>query len=222
MPAPHPRADGLTPAQHRAAVAAIVGVHALAGWALMQVEQVREAVAQAAPVFVELLAPSAPPAPPVPPSPAPPRTIRKVAPPAPLVVAAPSPVPAAFVVDQAEVPQLPAPAAPVEVAQLPPSPPAPEPPRNIPASAVQYLEPPLPEYPRASRRAGEAGRVSVRVYIDEAGLPRNVQLSRSSGYPRLDDAAIAAVKKARFRPYTENGRPTAGWASIPLTFDLEA
>ncbi len=86
---------------------------------------------------------------------------------------------------------------------------------------MQYLEPPLLEYPRASRRAGESGRVLVRVYIDEAGLPRSVTLSQSSGYARLDEAALAAVRGARFRPYTENGRALAGYALIPLIFDLE-
>jgi len=55
----------------------------------------------------------------------------------------------------------------------------------------------------------------------KAGLPQSVQVSKSSGYSRLDDAAVAAVQKFRFEPYTENGRPTAGWALIPLSFDLE-
>jgi protein TonB len=86
---------------------------------------------------------------------------------------------------------------------------------------VQYLDPPVLSYPSASRRLGEAGRVMVRVYIDEGGLPRTVQVHASSGFARLDGAAVAAVQKARFRPYVENGRPTAGWAFIPLAFDLE-
>jgi len=86
---------------------------------------------------------------------------------------------------------------------------------------VQYLEPPVLEYPRASRRAGESGRVLVRVYIDEAGLPRTVLVGQSSGHARLDAAALDAVRQARFKPYTENARPTAGWALIPLIFDLE-
>ena len=77
------------------------------------------------------------------------------------------------------------------------------------------------EYPRASRRMGEAGRVLLRVYIDEAGQPRQVLLAQSSGFARLDEAAIAAMKKARFKPYTENGRPTAGWAPAPIDFELE-
>ena len=39
--------------------------------------------------------------------------------------------------------------------------------------------------------------------------------------PVLDEAAVAAVKKARFKPYTENGQATAGWALIPIDFELE-
>lgn len=93
--------------------------------------------------------------------------------------------------------------------------------KNLPAESVRYLVPPAPVYPRLSRRQGEAGRVLVRVYIDEAGLPRTVQLSASSGHGRLDDAALKAVLQARFKPYAENGRPLGGWALIPLTFDLE-
>ncbi|MDO9314626.1 MAG: TonB family protein [Burkholderiaceae bacterium] len=98
---------------------------------------------------------------------------------------------------------------------------APPLPKNLPAESVQYLVAPAPVYPRLSRRQGETGRVLVRVYIDEAGLPRSVQLNASSGHGRLDDAALLAVQQARFKPYAENGRPTGGWALIPLTFDLE-
>ena len=79
----------------------------------------------------------------------------------------------------------------------------------------------MPEYPRLSRRLGEAGLVVVRVYVDEAGAPRVVQIAQSSGFARLDDAALASVQRARFKPYSENGVPTAGWARIPIPFELE-
>jgi protein TonB len=81
--------------------------------------------------------------------------------------------------------------------------------------------PPPIEYPRASRKLREAGRVIVRVYVDEAGMPRVTQVKRSSGFVRLDDAALEAVQKARFKPYIEHGMAVAGWALIPLDFDLE-
>jgi periplasmic protein TonB len=221
---PAAAADALTP-QRRCLVAAILAAHGAAGWGLMQVREVREAVALAAPLFVDLIAPLAPPLPPAPPPPPPPKPAAKLPPPpVPLITAAPTPVPATFVAPPPpEVPQPPEPAPPVPVVMVaPPAPPAPAPPpKTIPASAVQYLEPPVLEYPRASRRAGESGRVLLRVYIDETGLPRQVLLARSSGFARLDEAALAAMKKARFKPYTENGQPTAGWAPAPIDFELE-
>ena len=86
---------------------------------------------------------------------------------------------------------------------------------------MQYLDPIVLEYPRLSKRLGETGRVMIRVFIDEAGLAQSPQVNRSSGHPRLDAAALAAVRKARFKPYTENGRAVSGWAFIPLEFELE-
>lgn len=104
----------------------------------------------------------------------------------------------------------------------PPAPPAPPPtPKTIPATAVQYLDPPAPTYPSASKRLGESGRVLIRVEIDTVGRARQIQLIRSSGSSRLDQAAMAAVKAARFKPYTENGEPLVVWTTVPIDFELE-
>jgi protein TonB len=192
---------------------------------MQQVKTVRETVVQAAPpMFVELIAAASPvvPAPTLTPtlSPEVPKATPKT-PPTRIPTSARTPTTRRIAVASALAPS----GHPVadSVPQAPPSSPEPEhePPKNIPASAVQYLTPPLLDYPSASRRAGETGRVIVRVYIDEDGLPRQTQLHQTSGFARLDDAALAAVQKTRFRPYTENGHPTAGWALIPLSFDLE-
>ena len=86
---------------------------------------------------------------------------------------------------------------------------------------MQYLEPPSPTYPAQSKRLGETGRVTVRVFIDERGGARDVRVERSSGHARLDEAALTAVQRARFKPHTENGLPLAGWAFIPIDFELE-
>lgn len=202
-------------------VVVVAGLHVAVAYGLMQVQEVREAVAEVAPIFVNMVAPPAPPivrdpTPAAPPPKAPTPPVAK-----PLVTAeakpadpvpsftAPPPEPPPPVVSPpapAPVPATPGPAAPV---------------KTIPPSAVQYLEAPNLVYPRASRRAGEAGRVVLRVYVDEAGLPRQLHVSQSSGFTRLDEAAMAAVQKARFKPYSDNGQPTAGWALVPLTFDLE-
>jgi len=224
LPRSGERGDGLSPTQRRAVVAAILAVHVAAVYGLLQVREVREAAHEVVPMFVDLIAPPAPPAPPVPPPPVPQPIQKKPPPPAPVIAAAPSPAPAAFVVPapppEPVIESAPAPA-PVAV-RAPTAPPAPPPPlKIIPASAVQYLEPPAPEYPRLSKRNAESGKVMVRVYIDVAGVPRNVQVSTSSGFARLDDAAVSAVQKARFRPYTENGQATAGWTNVPINFELE-
>lgn len=216
--------DGLTAAQRRAVVVLIAALHVAGGYAALQVPAVRQALVETAPIFVSLLAP-APPTPPAPPPPPVVRPLPKTAPaPAPVIAAAPSPAPAAFVVPAPPPPE-PAPPLPTPaVAAAPPAPPAPPPPapKLIPASAVQFLEPPVLEYPRLSRRNAETGLVIVRAYVDTAGgAPRSVQVDKSSGFPRLDQAAIAAVQRARFKPYTENGRPIEGWALIPFNFELE-
>lgn len=214
-------ADGLlSKVQYRGVVVAILLVHVGAIWGVLQVPAVREAVIEAAPIFVDLLAPPAPPAPPPPPPPPVVQPVLKTPPPT-LITAAPAPTPAPFEAPPAPEPLPPEPVTPVAI-EAPPAPPAPPPPpKLIPASEVQYLVRPAPEYPRLSIRMGETGQVMVSVYIDEAGLPRTVLVLQSSGHARLDDSAVAAVKKARFKPYTQNGVPTAGWARIPIPFELE-
>jgi periplasmic protein TonB len=232
VPPPLPRRgarrDALSPAQRHAMVGAIVALHALAVWSLMQIREVRDAVADVAPMFVSLVAPEPPKAlPPPPPPPPVARPVpRKLAPV--VIAAAPTPAPPAFVVAPPPVEVVvPPPAVAVVAPPLPapPAPPAPPPqpqPKLIPASAVQYLgDPPVPDYPRLSIRTNETGRVMLRIQIDEAGLPRGVAVEKSSGHVRLDEAAVAAMRKARFKPYTENGQAVAGWAFVPLDFALE-
>ena len=147
-------------------------------------------------------------------------------PPPVVIAAAPSPAPAPFVVP-APPPEMPPPPVPPPPAPEPvaaPQPPAPAPaPKIIPASAVQYLgDPPMPEYPRLSIRAGETGRVMLRIYIDEAGLPRTVQVERSSSATRgsTRPASPRCARRAS-SPTPRTARPVAGWAFVPLDFELE-
>jgi protein TonB len=224
LPRGDERGDSLSPSERRLMVVAILVAHVAGVHGLMQLGAVREAMREAAPMFVDLIAPPAPPTPPAPPPPPQPQPVlKKPPPPAPVIAAAPSPAPATFVVPPPPPPE------PVEAVPTPPvaivaptAPPAPPPaPKVLPPSAVQYLDTPPPEYPRLSRRNNEAGRVIVRVFIDEAGMPRQVQLGKSSGFERLDASALAAVLKFRFRPPTENGQPISGWANVPVDFGLE-
>jgi protein TonB len=61
----------------------------------------------------------------------------------------------------------------------------------------------------------------LRIFIDEMGRVREAQVVHTSGHPRLDDAATAAVQKARFKPPTEDGQAVSGYAQVPVDFQLE-
>jgi len=107
----------------------------------------------------------------------------------------------------------------VAIPQAPAKPPDPGRPRVI--GRVDYLgKRPTPEYPRASARRGEQGRVVLRVTISPQGMVTDVAVQSSSGYPRLDESAIRAVRVARFKPYTENGVAYPAMADIPFDFVL--
>ena len=62
--------------------------------------------------------------------------------------------------------------------------------------------------------------VLLRVLINDKGLPAQVEVEKSSGYSRLDEAAVVAMRGARFKPYTESGVALAVWAPAPIVFEL--
>jgi protein TonB len=106
------------------------------------------------------------------------------------------------------------------VAQPPPAPAAPSAPRTAPKSDPKR---PLtqPEYPPSSRRAGETGTVILEVYVLENGHAGDVRVKQSSGFPKLDEAAVREVKRSwRLQPGTENGKPVAMWGQFAVTFKL--
>lgn len=95
----------------------------------------------------------------------------------------------------------------------------PDRPRTV--GQVDYLgKRPTPVYPRLSERRGEQGRVMLRVLISPQGRVADVTVQRSSGYARLDEAAVQAMRQARFRPYTENGVAYPARVDIPFDFVL--
>jgi periplasmic protein TonB len=104
----------------------------------------------------------------------------------------------------------------VAVAEAPPLITTPAAPHIV--SDVAYVEPPQPRYPPESRRSGEEGLVVLRVLINEMGRAARVEIERSSGHSRLDEAARVAVQRALFRPYVENGVARMALATIPIEF----
>jgi protein TonB len=87
-------------------------------------------------------------------------------------------------------------------------------------SEVQYLDPPRPGYPSASRRLREQGLVVLRVLVDERGRAEHIDVHRSSGHVRLDRAAHDAVTRAAFMPYVTNGTARRVYVLVPIEFAL--
>lgn len=156
----------------------------------------------------------------------------KVAPPPvqkPIPVTQPAPVPApviaaaaAAVVQPSPAAALPAPAA-ITVAAPPAMSalPAPvQPAVQLPSSDADYLQNPKPTYPAMSRRQGEQGKTIVRVLIGVDGLPKLTELAKSSGFVRLDQAAMDTIMRWRFVPGKRAGVPEPMWFNIPINWVL--
>jgi len=78
-----------------------------------------------------------------------------------------------------------------------------------------------PAYPAISRRMGEEGKLVLRVELDENGHIDNAKVINSSGYERLDSAALTAVRSWQCNPSIRNGQPVRAVALQPFNFVLQ-
>jgi protein TonB len=79
-----------------------------------------------------------------------------------------------------------------------------------------------PDYPPVSRRLSEQGTLRLRLSISAEGSVKDAMVEQSSGYPRLDDAAVQWVKGHwRYQPAMEGTRPVASTLSAIVTFKLQ-
>ncbi len=211
-------------------VASVLLLHALALWALQTgLLQRVWVLAEEIVVPVEFITPVVPPEikpPPVIPKPPPSVKTPVAAPtptPAPPVAPAPAPMPLAIAdpTPTANAPvgvaHAPVAVAPVVTAPSPPAP-APAPKVELPTSDAEYLHNPQPVYPPISARRLEYGRVLLTVVVDPEGRPKSISVKTSSGYERLDQAALKAVSGWSFVPGKRNGVPTEMAVEVPIRF----
>ena len=106
-----------------------------------------------------------------------------------------------------------------ETSPAPPAPAAPPADRELQTDPRYPLTPPV--YPAASRRANEQGTVVLSIYVLADGRIGDVKLARSSGFPRLDQAATEAARKNwRFTPAEQGGTAVAAWGRYAVKFQL--
>lgn len=156
-----------------------------------------------------------------PPSEAPPPEIPDIPPvviPPPVIhIENPPPSITAVVVENPPPPQ----PAPVYARPAPPAPPAPaRPPAPIQGGDLSssMVEGIPPRYPVESRRLKEQGVVVLDVIVGPDGRVAQIDVRASSGFPRLDQAAISAVRRWRLSPTMRDGIavPVRGLVEIPF------
>jgi protein TonB len=189
------------------AIGLIVLLHAGALLMLATLDIVVLPHARRDPMVVTLIREMAPP-PAVKPQPLPQRQRDRPQPVDTTTVVVPTPAPA-FV-----APEPPRAVAPEPVA-APAAAPAPILPPDVDAATAGRLP---PVYPVESRRRREQGTVRLRVVITPEGRVKEVTVASSSGFDRLDQAALDAVRHWRFRPGTQAGVAVeaVGFLSIPF------
>ena len=83
---------------------------------------------------------------------------------------------------------------------------------------ADYLHNPAPTYPSQSRRLKEEGTVLSLVRVSAEGSPANVEVRQSSGFERLDEAALQAVRQWRFVPAKRGSQNVAASVLVPIQF----
>jgi len=191
----------------------------------VEVQTITAQLITPAPIAQQVAAESIPQ--PAPPKPVPrvkpkvePKPVPKAAKPTPQPVTqspAPSPTPAPAAADPTPAPAAPAPAAPAaapgparETMQV-------SAPKNVPTLQCNFVK---PDYPSMSRRRGESGTAYVHFVVGVTGKIESVTLAKSSGYQRLDDAAVEAMNATTCRPYIENGQAIRAARTQPYSFGL--
>ncbi len=78
------------------------------------------------------------------------------------------------------------------------------------------------KYPPLSRRMAESGRVLIRFQIARDGQFSNVTVLKSSGYERLNSAALALVQElARYREFPSAIMESSLSVEIPIDYVLD-
>jgi protein TonB len=103
----------------------------------------------------------------------------------------------------------------------------PPPPSGPKVIFIPYDDPPVattpirPIYPEIAQEAGIEGVVIVQAFIDASGRVKETLILKGVPNTGLNEAAMEAIRKTRFRPARQRERPVGVWISIPVNFKLK-
>lgn len=97
---------------------------------------------------------------------------------------------------------------------------------------IPYDEPPVPIggyaaiqkniiYPEIAQEAGIEGTVVIQAFVDKKGIVKETNILKGIPNTGLDEAAVDAIKKTKFKPAKQRDRPVGVWISIPVNFRLK-
>ena len=108
--------------------------------------------------------------------------------------------------------------------KAPPAAPAPTPPVKVAPTDLKSIDRThtIPPYPSISLRLGEQGTTIIKVTISPEGSVTAASLEKTSGFDRLDNAAVEYVKSHwRWQPPTREGKPVEATTLISVKWDLK-
>ena len=97
---------------------------------------------------------------------------------------------------------------------------------------IPYDDPPVPLggysaiqrniiYPEIAQEAGIEGTVVIQAFVDKKGKVTDTVVLKGIPNTGLDEAAMTAISKTRFKPAKQRDRPVGVWISIPVNFRLK-
>jgi TonB family protein len=76
------------------------------------------------------------------------------------------------------------------------------------------------KYPELARLAGIQGEVIIDVLINKDGIPTEFKVLKSLGRSGCDESTIVGIKRTKFTPAIQNGKPVHFWIKIKVAFSL--
>ena len=97
---------------------------------------------------------------------------------------------------------------------------------------IPYDDPPVPLggygaiqrniiYPEIAQEAGIEGTVVIQAFVDKKGKVTDTVVLKGIPNTGLNEAAMTAIEKTRFKPAKQRDRAVGGWISIPVNFRLK-
>ena len=77
-----------------------------------------------------------------------------------------------------------------------------------------------PNYPKRSLKLGQEGVVYLKILVSDNGLPEEIIFTQKSQYNLLNEEALDAVSRWKFKPIMINGFKSKIWVSVPIEFKI--